>query len=479
MFNLATKGTTNVFDAGGGNLLIPASADRKISFNATNDIAPALSGVKGEKSAGVLDLLANGLTIISNGKFELEFNKPVLAKANTLYNSSTTAWASSNKPFFNGATFPSDSLKKMTLTNFTEASTTVTTGDSLTVTKTAVKDLTGKSPDTDYKFTVVSDITPPKFNSIAVQSAAYNNNVVTLTFSKSVWWGDTTLLTDPAHISALITKLDSSTEARTISTINARAKGSASMTLNITFAGAAITDGQKVKITITPAGAALIKDNTAQENPLDTTLLFKEVYYAADTTPPTFDGLTVQKVALDGNEIKLTFNEPVWWSSGLAAGDITVTVAGETRTLTAIDGGALNTPRLKTSASTTINITINGAAITNGQVVFVAITLAGSAKIKDNSYSENVMQGTQNKSITASISASPNPSHFFANARTKTVTIKGSTSNATVKVFKGADTTASATVILGSTGEGSASLSELLAGTSMSYSLTEAGKIES
>ncbi|HOT76127.1 MAG TPA: hypothetical protein PK467_10090, partial [Candidatus Wallbacteria bacterium] len=89
------------------------------------------------------------------------------------------------------------------------------------------------------------------------------------------------------------------------------------------------------------------------------------------------------------------------------------------------------------------------------------------------------MQGTQNKSITASISASPNPSHFFANARTKTVTIKGSTSNATVKVFKGADTTASATVILGSTGEGSASLSELLAGTSMSYSLTEAGKIES
>ncbi|HOT76128.1 MAG TPA: hypothetical protein PK467_10095, partial [Candidatus Wallbacteria bacterium] len=371
MFNLASKGTANVFDAAGGNFLIPASADRKISFNATNDVSPALGGVKGEKSAGVLDLLANGLTIISTGKFELEFNKPVLAAASTLYNSSTTAWAASNKPVFSGTTFPADSTKKMTLTNSTPASTTVTTNDSLTITKTAVKDLTGKSPDTDYKFTVVSDITPPKFNSIAVQSAAYNNNVVTLTFSKSVWWGDTTLLTDPAHISAVITKLDSSTETRTISTINSRAKGAASMTLNITFAGAAITDGQKVKITITPAGAALIKDNTAQENPLDTTLLFKEVDYAADTTPPTFDGLTVQKVALDGNEIKLTFNEPVWWSSGLSAGDITVTVAGETRTLTAIDGGALNTPRLKTSASTTINITINGAAITNSQVVFI------------------------------------------------------------------------------------------------------------
>ncbi|HPG59224.1 MAG TPA: hypothetical protein PKW98_15490, partial [Candidatus Wallbacteria bacterium] len=92
-----------------------------------------------------------------------------------------------------------------------------------------------------------------------------------------------------------------------------------------------------------------------------------------------------------------------------------------------------------------------------------------------------VMQGTQNKSITASISASPNPSHFFANARTKTVTIKGSTPNATVtvKAFKDPDINASATVILGSSGEGTASLSELPAGTAMSYSLTEAGKIES
>ena len=476
LFNLVAKGTTNVFDAAGGNLLIPASADRKISFNVTNDVAPALGGVKGQTGTGpdVFQPLANGLGIINFGKFELEFNKPVLASSGTLFNSTTTSWASSNKPSFNGVEFATNSTAKMTLTNSTNTSTTVTTNDSLNITKTAVKDLTGKSPDTDYKFTVVNDITPPVFSGIAIQSAGYNNNVITLNFSKSVWWGTT--LTNSTHFTAKTRKYTAPGDPlapevfRTITSVVSRVKGSAALTLNITLDGAALTDGERVTVSINATGAALIKDNTALENPLTAADQFKD--FAADTTPPVFDSITVKKVALNGNIVTLTFSEPVWWPA-LNSGDLTASVANETRSLTLPGAQDQKTP------ISTMDITLSGAAIANGQTVLVVITLAGSVKFKDGSYSTNQMQGSQNKNVMASVSASPNPSHFFANARTRVVTIKGSTPNATVKVFKDADTTASANTILGSTGEGTASLSALTIGTSMSYSLTEAGKIES
>ncbi|HBC73486.1 MAG TPA: hypothetical protein DC017_01270, partial [Candidatus Wallbacteria bacterium] len=367
-----------------------------------------------------------------------------------------------------GAALLASNLVTMVLDNTANPG-AVTTNDSITVTKTSVKDLMGKSPDTDYKFTVASDVSKPVYNTIAVQSAAYNNNVVALTFSKSVWWGIN--LTDPAHITATVGGV-----GRTVSAISPRAKGSAATTLNITLAGAAITDGQAVTVTITGTGAANIKDSTANENTLDTGVLIRSTNYAADTTPPSFDSISVQSVALGGNVIKLTFNEPVWWS-GLGSGDITVSIGGENRTLSKIDDAVLPNSRVKASAATTVNITVDGAAITNGQAVFIAITLAGSAKIKDNSYSENVMQGSQNKTVTASVSASPNPNHFFANARTKNITITGSTANATARIY--VNGTFQQSVILGSNGGGSLTLSSLAAGNSMSYSLTETGKIES
>lgn len=470
LFNLSAIGTKNIFETAGGNMLIPASADRKISFNVTSDITPALNGAKGETGAGVFTPLANGISIMNAGNFHLEFNKPVIANLTTLSNSTTTTWASGTPPVFSaaGATLLASNLVTMVLDNTANPG-AVTTNDSLTVTKTSVKDLMGKSPDTDYKFTVISDVSKPVYNTIAVQSAAYNNNVVALTFSKSVWWGIN--LTDPAHITATVGGV-----GRTVSAISPRAKGSAATTLNITLAGAAITDGQAVAVTITGTGAANIKDSTASENTLDTGVLTRSTNYAADTTPPSFDSISVQSVALGGNVIKLTFNEPVWWS-GLGSGDITVTIGGENRTLSKIDDAVLPNSRVKASAATTVNITVDGAAITNGQAVFVAITLAGSAKIKDNSYSENVMQGSQNKTVTASVSASPNPNHFFANARTKTITITGSTANATARIY--VNGTFQQSVILGSNGAGSLTLSSLVAGNSMSYSLTEIGKIES
>ena len=470
LFNLTVIGTKNIFESSGGNMLIPASADRKISFNVTSDLTPVLNGAKGETGAGVFTPLANGISITNGGNFHLEFNKPVVANLTTLSNSTTTAWASGTPPVFNaaGAALLASNLVTMVLDNTANPG-AVTTNDSITVTKTSVKDLMGKSPDTDYKFTVASDVSKPVYNTIAVQSAAYNNNVVALTFSKSVWWGIN--LTDPAHITATVGGV-----GRTVSAISPRAKGSAATTLNITLAGAAITDGQAVTVTITGTGAANIKDSTANENTLDTGVLIRSTNYAADTTPPSFDSISVQSVALGGNVIKLTFNEPVWWS-GLGSGDITVSIGGENRTLSKIDDAVLPNSRVKASAATTVNITVDGAAITNGQAVFIAITLAGSAKIKDNSYSENVMQGSQNKTVTASVSASPNPNHFFANARTKNITITGSTANATARIY--VNGTFQQSVILGSNGGGSLTLSSLAAGNSMSYSLTETGKIES
>jgi len=460
-FNLSTSGTANLIDSAGGNLLV-SNTDRLVTFEAIE--APLFSVVKGETAAGVFSPIANGTNIINNGKFHLEFNKPVIVKLSNLHLDTTTpAWAAGTPPVFSGATLLANNLKTFVLTNTVQPG-TVSTSDKVKVVKEYVKDLSGKAAAADYEFTVVLDSTAPVLDNISVQSVASENNVVRLSFTKSVWWG--TSLTS-THITATV-----GGAARTVTSVDARLEGAAATTLDITIQGSPLTDGQAVSVTITAAGAAAIKDNTSSKNPMASTVT-KSTNYAADKVAPTFDSITLQSIGQNNNIVRMTFSEPVWWASSLVASDITVTVGGSARNITSIPA------RAKTSAASTQDLTIDGVPVTNSQVIIVTITLSGAGKIKDNSYSENVMSGTANKSVTAIISTAPTPSHFAANAKTNVVTIIGSTANAIAKVF--VNGTYRQSITLNASGAGSADVigTVLAAGNAMAYTLTDGTKVES
>lgn len=98
--------------------------------------------------------------------------------------------------------------------------------------------------------TAAAETTAPLFASIAAVAGA---NTVTLTFSEPVHWG--TALDDTTHITVTVAGL-----ARVVTQVPVRLVGAAASTLVITIGGAAVTSGQAVEVTITAAGAALIRD---------------------------------------------------------------------------------------------------------------------------------------------------------------------------------------------------------------------------
>ncbi|MGE5373293.1 MAG: S-layer homology domain-containing protein [Solirubrobacterales bacterium] len=95
--------------------------------------------------------------------------------------------------------------------------------------------------------------------------------------------------------------------------------------------------------------------------------------------PPTFDAISVQSVGQNANVVRLAFSAPIWFTDLTEGTEITATVAGETRNIA--NTGA----RAKEAASSTLDITLDGAAMTNGQEVVIAISNAGAGKIKQGS----------------------------------------------------------------------------------------------
>jgi hypothetical protein len=101
--------------------------------------------------------------------------------------------------------------------------------------------------------TATTDLVAPTLVSIAAPSGG---TTITLTFSEAVHWGAE--LVDATHIVARVAGAD-----RVVTTVPIRLPGAAGSTLAITIGGAAITLGQVVEVTITAAGAGLIRDGNA------------------------------------------------------------------------------------------------------------------------------------------------------------------------------------------------------------------------
>jgi hypothetical protein len=98
-----------------------------------------------------------------------------------------------------------------------------------------------------------TDLVAPTLVSIAAPSGG---TTITLTFSEAVHWGAE--LVNATHIVARVAGAD-----RVVTTVPIRLPGAAGSTLAITIGGAAITLGQVVEVTITAAGAGLIRDGNA------------------------------------------------------------------------------------------------------------------------------------------------------------------------------------------------------------------------
>jgi len=94
---------------------------------------------------------------------------------------------------------------------------------------------------------------------------------------------------------------------------------------------------------------------------------------------PILNDIVVTKVADDGNEVKLLFDEPVYWGEMLVGGlDIKATVAGSARGVVDIENRSVE------DATDELTATVKGAAITEGQSVAITVTKSGADKILSN-----------------------------------------------------------------------------------------------
>lgn len=91
---------------------------------------------------------------------------------------------------------------------------------------------------------------------------------------------------------------------------------------------------------------------------------------------PSLTGIEVTKVAGDENQIKLLFDEPVYWDEELIGGlDIMATVAGGAREVVDIEN------RTAENATDELTVTVKGAEIAEGQSVTITVTKSGADKI--------------------------------------------------------------------------------------------------
>ncbi|NLZ31042.1 MAG: hypothetical protein GX885_09945, partial [Methanomicrobiales archaeon] len=94
---------------------------------------------------------------------------------------------------------------------------------------------------------------------------------------------------------------------------------------------------------------------------------------------PILTGIVVTKVAGDGNEVELQFDEPVYWGETLLGGlDIKATVAGSAREIVDIEN------RTVENATDELTVIVKGAEIAEGQSVAITVTKSGADKILSN-----------------------------------------------------------------------------------------------
>jgi hypothetical protein len=106
-------------------------------------------------------------------------------------------------------------------------------------------------------------------------------------FSEPAYWQSA--LEDITHFKVTVDGIN-----RTIMTVPARAKEGASMTVDIKYGGADLTEGQIVSVEITGAGAALIRSASTGQ-PMAAGLSRSTVYH----TPPADRPAAGQKAPLD------------------------------------------------------------------------------------------------------------------------------------------------------------------------------------
>lgn len=92
---------------------------------------------------------------------------------------------------------------------------------------------------------------------------------------------------------------------------------------------------------------------------------------------PIFDSVQVLSTGTDANVIRLKFSEDVWFDNLVNGTDIVVSLGNQTRKITNVGS------RLIDNKSNTLDITVDGAALVDGEPVVVWITDTGALKIKD------------------------------------------------------------------------------------------------
>ena len=214
----------------------------------------------------------------------------------------------------------------------------------------------------------VENVMPPvlvQIDPLTDEDAA--TKTVTLNFSKPVWWGSPLLDGYAIQVDVIDAYWPWTTDRRVITEIKARDYLENASTLDVTFSGPAIQDGQYVHVTITDDGAKKIRETSSARSPMTGSADVNSGIYVL---PPTFDAIGFVPEC-GGTNVELAFDRWVQWDTTLNGTHISVTVDG---TLVGFEDVAPGWGTMTLVLSKPINV--------DGQVVNITITDAGAAEIK-------------------------------------------------------------------------------------------------
>jgi uncharacterized repeat protein (TIGR02059 family) len=173
----------------------------------------------------------------------------------------------------------------------------------------------------------VDNLKRPEFLGFSVEETAVDANVVKLFFDEPVFWNQ--MLAGGVDIKAFVAG-----GAREVVDVEIREESEASEFLVMIIKGAAIFEGQSVKITITKSGAEKIIFSETKSLIECTTSTQEAVYYER----PYIEGMEV--ISHVNKQVRIFFSKEVWWMALLDTTDITVTVDGEARRVYMVEGGS-------------------------------------------------------------------------------------------------------------------------------------------
>ncbi|WP_292489426.1 SwmB domain-containing protein [Methanoculleus sp. 10] len=215
----------------------------------------------------------------------------------------------------------------------------------------------------------VENVMPPvlvQIDPLTDEDAA--TKMVTLNFSKPVWWGSP-LRDGPSN--AIVVRVGGDTRVAT--EIGPRNYEDASNLLDVTFSGPVIGDGQTVYVEITGCGAQKIKETSSENN----TMSGWDSASIRYVLPPTFcEQDPIQfKPECGGTNIELHFDKYVSWENTLNDTHITVTVDGEPVEFADV------APNWWSQQMMTL--VLSKPITEDGQEVIITITELGAAEIKE------------------------------------------------------------------------------------------------